>query len=264
MLALALVGLGLAWLWHLEARAPVTAKSTGLRLRARLQGDRPFSGEARVGVAFITEEDRAEWEEFQREGRLGAGPSRLEDLANVSQWLTAPVTPDASGGGTLGSVPVPAAHLYRVLAWEPDGTFYWGELVPEKPPVEGVLDAGVLHATRPTGLKVLLTGGGSARPSERYSLSLSRVVEDTADAERASQLLPAVAQMAPSLAKAYDNDTWLPLSPEHELLLQPLLPDPEVRLQVRSDSGKQSEPVSVRLREGRVEKVVLDLARLFP
>jgi hypothetical protein len=234
-----------------------------LVLRATLLGDRAFSGEARVGVAFISEEDRAEWEQLRREGPSGAGPTRLVDLANVAQWLPAPVSPEARGGGTLGPVPVPLAHRYRLLAWEPEGTFYWGDFVPEGTPRAGVLDAGELRATRPTGLRIRLTGAGSARTSGRYHLSLERVV-DPVDAERASELLAVVRLMAPALASALQDEALLPLALEEELLLQPLTPDRAVRLRVRSSAGRESAPVEVPLREGRVETVVLDVARLFP
>ncbi len=291
MLVGALLGLGLWWLWP---RAPETGAGSGrsvggarsseaaprvqvppgspeprsqesgaLLLRATLLGERPFSGEARVGVAFISESDRGEWEEARRAGEYGAGPARLEELANVRQWLTAPVTPEPRGGGTLGPVPVPAAHRYRLLAWEQDGTFHWGDLVPEGTLQAGVLDAGTLRATRPTGLRIRLTGARSDQASGRYLLSLSRVV-DPVEVERASDLLPVVRAVSPVLASALEDETPIPLSLEQETLLQPLPPDRAVRLSVRSDAGRESEPLEVPLREGRVETVVLDLARLFP
>jgi hypothetical protein len=239
------------------------AGSGALLLRATLRGERAFSGEARVGVAFISEADRIAWEEAQRESSSGAGPRRLEDLANVAEWLPAPVIPELRGGGTLGPVPVPVAHRYRLLAWEPDGTFYWGELVPQGLPRAGVLDAGELRAIRPTGLRVRLTGKSPTQVPGRYFLSIERVV-DPADAERASELLPVVRHLAPALASALQEGTLLPLVPEEESVLLPLPPDQAMRLRVRASSGLESEPWEVPLREGRVEEVVLELSRLFP
>ncbi|MFP2934145.1 carboxypeptidase regulatory-like domain-containing protein, partial [Pyxidicoccus sp. 3LG] len=157
------------------AEAPVHPEPGGLRLRAVLEGERPFQGEARVGAAFISDEDRRTWEAAKREGVGGAGPTRLEDLANVAEWKPAMVTPSAAGG-TLGPEPVEAAPRYRLLAWERDGTFWWGDVVPESPvPASGLLDAGVLRARRPTGVRVRLV---DARPEQGpFSVRLERVVD---------------------------------------------------------------------------------------
>lgn len=249
------------------AEAPARAAPVGLRLRAVLEGERPFQGEARVGVAFIAEEDRLEWEAAKREGGGGAGPSRLEDLANVAEWLPATVAPSAAGG-VLGPVPVPAAARYRVLAWEPDGTFWWGDVVPaadlaEVVPSAGLLEAGVLRAQRPTGVRVRLAG---ARPEHGpFSVRVERVVDTDARAvERASELLPMVRHVAPEVSAALSEGTSLPLSRDEDTSLLPLPPDLAVRLWPRSASGRESEPVEVPLREGRVESVVLDVDALFP
>ena len=262
-----------------EAEVPARAATGGLRLRAVLEGERPFQGEARVGVAFISEDDRLAWEAAKREGGGGAGPSRLEDLANVAEWLPATVTPSASGG-VLGPVPVPPAPRYRVLAWEPDGTFWWGDVVPEGASMTGppdstltghpaavsparTLDAGVLRARRPTGVRVRLAG---ARPEHGpFSVRVERVVDpDVRAAERASELLPVVRHVAPALSAALSQDTPLPLSSDEDTSLLPLPPDPAVRLWLRSASGREGGPVEVPLREGRVEWVVLDVDALLP
>jgi hypothetical protein len=339
----------------------------GLRLRAVLQGEHPFHGEARVGAAFISEEDRLAWEDARRERHGDAGPERLEALANVAEWRPVAVTPSASGG-TLGPVPVPRAPRYRVLAWEPDGTFWWGDLVvgerlslveldeggaptgglgpgeapatselyeggpltggvgpgemlspveqdeggpptgglgpderlspveldeggspigslkpgeapatseldvggpptgspgPGEAPATGELDVGVLRARRPTGVRVRLAG---ARPEQgAFSVRVSRVVaSDARDAERASELLPVVRHAAPALAEALAEGTFLPLSPAEDTPLLPLPPDPAVRLWLRAASGLEAGPVEVALREGRVERVTLDVDALFP
>ncbi|WP_240360728.1 carboxypeptidase-like regulatory domain-containing protein [Pyxidicoccus caerfyrddinensis] len=228
--ALVVAGLVLWWVWPrtLEAEAvparpadvveavtptpvvsevPTRAEPEGPRLRAVLEGEHPFHGEARVGAAFISEEDRRTWEAAKREGGGGAGPERLEDLANVAEWRPAVVTPSASGG-TLGPEPVPVANRYRVLAWEPDGTFWWGDGVPES--VEGLVDLGVLRARRPTGVRVRLAG---ARPEQGpFSVRLERVVDaDSRVAERASKILPVVAHAAPVVAAALRDGTPVPL-----------------------------------------------------
>ncbi|MBZ4418059.1 carboxypeptidase-like regulatory domain-containing protein [Myxococcus sp. RHST-1-4] len=267
---------------------PAREGAHGPRLHAVLEGERPFQGEARVGAAFVSEDDRLAWEAARREGGGGAGPSRLEDLANVAEWRTAAVTPMASGG-TLGPELVPAAPRYRVLAWEPDGTFWWGDVVPGEVPASGGIDAGVLRARRPTGVRVRLVG---ARPEHGpFSLRMERVVDADARAvERASELWPVVQHVAPAVAAALRDGTplplssgWpavrhegpaaatpardgtpLPLSSGEDTLLLPLLPDPGVRLWLRSASGQEGTPVEVPLREGRVETVVLDVDALFP
>ncbi|QSQ28545.1 carboxypeptidase regulatory-like domain-containing protein [Pyxidicoccus parkwayensis] len=243
------------------AEAPVRAEPEGLKLRVVLEGEHPFRGEARVGAAFISEEDRRTWEAAKREGGGGAGPERLEDLANVAEWRPAAVTPTASGG-VLGPEPVPVAPRYRVMAWESDGTFWWGDVVSES--ATGIVDLGVLRARRPTGVRVRLAG---ARPEQGpFSVRLERVVDpDPRAAERASEILPVVEHAAPVVAAALRDGTLVPLTSDAgELSLLPLPPDPSVRLWLRSASGREGGPVEVRLREGRVETVVLDVDPLFP
>ena len=359
-LGLLLAGLVAWWRWPVPAAAPVaqavpaapvedTAFARvepppssplpleGLRLRVVLEGGRPFEGEARVGAAFISEADRQLWEVSRREGSEGAGPERLEDLANVAEWLPAEVTPTATGG-TLGPVPVPVAPRYQVMAWAPDGTFWLGDVVPENaltPAVleggvleggvlearhptgvleggvlqsrhptgvlkggvlqarqptgvleggvlqarqptgvlegdvsqarhqTGVLEGGVLQARQPTGVRVRLSG---ARPEQGpFFVRVERAASlDPRDAERASALLPVVRQAAPHVASALSDGALLPLSMDSPLALLPMPPDPEVRLWLRSASGREGGPVEVPLREGRVESVVLDVERLFP
>ncbi|WP_343073660.1 carboxypeptidase-like regulatory domain-containing protein [Pyxidicoccus fallax] len=186
---------------------PARVEPEGPRLRVVLEGERPFQGEARVGAAFISEEDR--------------------------------------------------------LAWEADGTFWWGDVVPEEVPASGVLDAGVLRARRPTGVRVRLVG---ARPEHGpFTVRMERVVEvDARAAERASEAWPVVQHVAPGVAAALRNGTSIPLSSEEDTALLPLLPDPAVRLWLRSASGREGGPVEVPLREGRLETAVLDVDALLP
>ncbi|MCE9670881.1 carboxypeptidase regulatory-like domain-containing protein [Myxococcus stipitatus] len=243
-----------------ESSPPVEAG--GLRLRAVLEGAHPFGGEARLGAAFISPEDERQWEAARREGWRGAGPERREDLANVASWERAPVVASASGG-VLGPQPVPRAERYQVMAWEPDGTFWWESWTPDAVPESGILDMGVLRARRPTGVRVRLEG---VRPEHgAFSLRVARVVaEDPRDVERASELWPLVRHAAPRVAAALEAGTALPLEAERASVLLPLPPDPAVRLWLRAGSGQEAGPVEVPLREGRVEDVVLDVATLFP
>src|SRR5690606_14360722 len=135
---------------------------------------------------------------------------------------------------------------------------------PEEAPAEGVLDAGELRPVHPTGLRVRLSG---VRPVQgaRYSLRVERVVAQApTEAARASDWLPVVHQVAPRLASALQDEVPLALSPEEDTLLSPLPPDAALRLRLRTEAGRESEPVEVPLREGRVETVVLEPARLFP
>lgn len=283
--ALVLAALVLWWLWPADVAAPMAparatvvpteaptavspppvtpepAHQEGLRLRVVLRGDVPFQGEARVGIASISDADRHLWEVSRREGREGAGPERLEDLANVSEWRPVEVTP-SSTGGTLGPALVPVAPLYRVVAWAADGTFWLGEVVPEDEGSTGVVEA-VLSARAPTGVQIRLTGG---RPEHGpFSLRVVRgSSRDVRDAERASELLPLIRQVAPDLASALADGTALPLSMGEPLELLPLPTDPAVGLVLRSAAGRESAWVEVPLREGRVEPVVLDVDSLFP
>lgn len=283
--ALVLAALVLWWLWPADVAAPMAparatvvpteaptavspppvapepARQEGLRLRVVLRGDVPFQGEARVGIASISDADRHLWEVSRREGREGAGPERLEDLANVSEWRPVEVTP-SSTGGTLGPALVPVAPLYRVVAWAADGTFWLGEVVPQEEGSTGVVEA-VLSARAPTGVQIRLTGG---RPEHGpFSLRVVRgASRDVRDAERASELLPLIRQVAPDLASALADGTALPLSMGKPLELLPLPTDPAVGLVLRSAAGRESAWVEVPLREGRVEPVVLDVGSLFP
>ncbi|MBJ6763537.1 carboxypeptidase regulatory-like domain-containing protein [Myxococcaceae bacterium JPH2] len=234
---------------------------SGLRLRATLAGDHPFRGEARLGVAFISEADRLTWERAQREGER-AGPSRLEELANVSTWSPVAVAPTA-GGGQVGPVDVPSAPRYRVLAWEEDGTSWSGDWMSGEPPRSGEVDLGVLRATPPTGVRVrLLSTHADAGP---FSLRVERGVDPLpAEAERASAWLSFVRLAAPALAAAMRDGSPLPVSSGQDAVLAPLPPDRRVRLWLRARSGQEAGPVEVPLREGRIEPVTLDADRLFP
>ncbi|RJS18333.1 carboxypeptidase regulatory-like domain-containing protein [Corallococcus sp. H22C18031201] len=241
-----------------RAEAPVPP---GLRLRATLAGDHPFRGEARLGVAFVSEADRLTWERARREGER-AGPSRLEELANVSTWSPVVVTPTASGG-ELGPVDVPSAPRYRVLAWEEDGTSWTGDWMSGAPPRSGGVDLGVLRATPPTGVRVrLLSTHADAGP---FSLRVTRGVDaQPAEAERASAWLTLVRLAAPALASALRDGSPLPVSLGQDTVLAPLPPDRLVRIWLRARSGQEAGPVEVPLREGRIEPVTLDADRLFP
>ncbi|RKI68574.1 carboxypeptidase regulatory-like domain-containing protein [Corallococcus sp. AB049A] len=233
-----------------------TVVDAGLWLTATLEGAHPFEGEARVGAAFISDSDRGWWEE---EGRLRfarTGPARLEDLAHVREWVESPVT-----GSVVGPVAVPSAPRYQVMAFAPDGTVWWGDEVPATQPVTGRVDLGVVKAHPPTGVRVRLEGARDLPGT--FFVRMQRGV-DPEHAEEASRLLPVLALAAPKLMHAFENDTPVPLSKDEETRLAPLPPDRSLRLWLRTPSGKQSEPVDVPLREGFVEPVTLDVAKLFP
>ncbi|RKG74478.1 carboxypeptidase regulatory-like domain-containing protein, partial [Corallococcus exercitus] len=236
------------------------AADAGLWLTATLEGSGPFEGEARVGAAFVSDSDRGWWEE---EGRLRfarTGPARLEDMANVREWMEAPVTASAQGG-VVGPVAVPSAPRYQVMAFAPDGTVWWGDQVPATQPVTGRVDLGPLREHPPTGVRVRLEGARDIPGT--FSVRMQRGV-DPENAEKASRLLTVLALAAPELMQAFENDTPVPLVNDGETRLAPLPPDRSLRLWLRTPSGKQSEPVEVPLREGSVEPVTLDVAKLFP
>jgi hypothetical protein len=150
---------------------------------------------------------------------------------------------------------------YRLLAWEPEGTFYWEDFLPGSPPTQGVLDAGVLRARSATGLRIRLT---HAPPGQtRYVARLERIADESS-AAHASELLPVMELAAPELAMALRDEAFLPLSTEEDTLFLPLLPDRAVRLWLQTEGGLQAEPWEVPLREGQVETVVVDLGRAFP
>ncbi|WP_223639087.1 carboxypeptidase regulatory-like domain-containing protein [Corallococcus sp. EGB] len=239
---------------------PVAAADAGLWLTATLEGAQPFEGEARVGAAFISDADRGWWEE---EGRLRfarTGPRRIEDLANVREWVEAPVSASAQGG-VLGPVEVPSAPRYEVMAFAPDGTVWWAEQVPASPPTTGVVDLGVVKARPPTGVRVRLEGARDVPGT--FSVRMQRGV-DPRNVDAVGRLLPVLTLAAPELMHAFENDTPVPLAKDGETRLAPLPPDRSLRLLLRTPSGKQSEPVEVPLREGSVAEVTLDVARLFP
>ncbi|NRD63383.1 carboxypeptidase regulatory-like domain-containing protein [Corallococcus exiguus] len=248
----------------LEAAHPVeaaAASDAGLWLTATLEGAHPFAGEARVGAAFIIEGDEGWWEEEKRQKAISlVGPSSLEDLANVREWMTAPATA-SSQGGVVGPVAVPPAPRYQVVAFEPDGTFWWADFVPGALPKTGTLNAGVLRANRPTGVSIRLDGARNMEGA--FSVRIERDV-DPHDAERASALQPMLALVNPDLGWALVNGSPVPLSPDADTRLAPLPPDRGVRLWLRAPSGREGGPVEVRLREGTVTPVTLDVARLFP
>ncbi|RKH68242.1 carboxypeptidase regulatory-like domain-containing protein [Corallococcus aberystwythensis] len=232
----------------------------GLWLTATLEGSRPFEGEARVGAAFISDSDRGWWEEEGRQRIARTGPARLEDLANVREWVEAPVTASAQGG-VVGPVEVPSAPRYQVMAFSPDGTVWWGDHVPATQPVTGRVDLGRLREHPPTGIRLRLDGARDIPGT--FSVRMQRVADpETVDA--VSRLLPVLALAAPGLMHAFENDTPVPLVKDGETRLAPLPPDRSLRLWLRTPSGKQSEPVEVSMREGSIAQVTLDVARMFP
>lgn len=255
---------------------------TGLWLEATLivpgplvQGGR-FRGKALVGPAFVSADDRRQWEEALAERAPGAGPRRLEELANVREWLPAPLTVrhgrdeggQSRGGGAgdggvrLGPVAVPPAPRYRVLAWQGDGTFYWGDFFPGRIPERGLLDAGRLAPMPPTGVRLRLV---HARPEfEPYHARLERVVAGEAAAERASSFWPVLEHVVPEVARTLRGEAEVPLAVERETQLAPLLPDRALRVRVTSAVAGVGEPVEIALSEGEVTGVVIDLARVFP
>ncbi|HEX2571601.1 MAG TPA: hypothetical protein VH877_18720, partial [Polyangia bacterium] len=246
-------GDGRAGLW-LEARLLVPGPLTqGVQLR----------GKGLVGPAFVSADDRRQWEEALAERAPGAGPARLEELANVREWLPAPVTVGDAGAGAvrLGPVAVPAAPRYRLLAWMEDGTFYWGDFFPAHVPERELLDAGALAATRPTGVRLRLVHARSEL--EPYAARLDRVVTE-AGAERASSLWPVIEHLAPEVARALRGEAEVPLAVEGETRLAPLLPDRALRVRVTSAVAGAGEPVEIALVEGEVRVAEIDLARVFP
>ncbi|NBD10079.1 carboxypeptidase regulatory-like domain-containing protein [Corallococcus silvisoli] len=243
-----------------EAVPPVEVADAGLRLTATLMGAHPFIGEARVGAAFVSDEDRGWWEEEGRRRFARTGPSRLEELANVREWVKAPVIASEQGG-RVGPVEVPSAPRYLLAAFEPDGTIWWADHMPATQPVTGTVDLGVLREQRPTGVRVRLEGARDVQGT--FSVRLQRVVEP-AEVEQASALLSVLAMAAPELMHAVQNDDFIPLVTDGETRLAPLPPDRSLRLWLRAPSGKRGLPVEVPLREGSVEPVSLDVAKVFP
>ncbi|MBN8230806.1 carboxypeptidase regulatory-like domain-containing protein [Corallococcus macrosporus] len=240
----------------------VEAPDAGLWLTATLEDSRPFEGEAHVGAAFVSDADRAWWEN-DREFSLRAEPSRLEDLANVREWKKAPVTATAQGG-VVGPVEVPSAPRYEVMAFAPDGTVWWADQVPPSQPVTGVVDLGVVKARRPTGIRVRLEGARGIPGT--FSVRMHRGLHGLSTEEiiRISYLLPALTLAAPELIHALQHDVFLPLLTDGETRFAPLPPDPVVWLVLRTPAGRRSRDVEVPLREGSVELVTLDVAKLFP
>jgi hypothetical protein len=246
-----------------DGGAGLWLEATLLAPGPEVQGVR-LRGQGLVGPAFVSADDRRQWEEALAERAPGAGPTRLEELANVREWLPAPLTVRDGGDGRvrLGPVAVPPAPRYRLLAWQEDGTFYWGDFFPAQLPERGHLDAGTLKATRPTGVRLRLV---HARPElEPYFARLDRVVAEEAAAERASSFWPVVEHLAPEVARALRGDAAVPLTVEGETRLAPLLPDRALRVRVTSAAAGTGEPLEIALREGEVTGVEIDLARVFP
>ncbi|HET9449308.1 MAG TPA: carboxypeptidase regulatory-like domain-containing protein [Aggregicoccus sp.] len=240
-----------------QALAPA-APDTGLRLVATLlSAPEGAPVQARVGAAQVSAEDRAQWEEVRREG--GQAPLSVLELANVAEWLEAPLFPAEDGATRVGPVPVSPAPRYRLVAWAQDGTAWEGDLVaPEG--ARGTLDFGALRPLRATGLRVELVGRGAER--EGYRVRLSRAPRDEQDAARAAAALPRVRLLRPELAHALEGEAQLPL--RDGSVYAPLPPDAALRLTLVAPTGREAQPLLVPLHEGRIEHLQLDVERLFP
>lgn len=243
---------------------PTPTPAIPLRLQATL---RPSGGPGRlqakgmVGPARISDEDRGEFELQKSQGGAGAGPARVEDLANVVEWIEAAVDPDDVGGGVLGPVEVEPAALYRIFAWDADARYYLGEFIPPTvAPEDGLYDAGELDPISPTGIRVTLVNNFLKEPS--FLLRLVRQPnEKTADLD--SAMAPLIEWIAPELAGALGENVPLVIDPEKPTEFLPLFPDPAIQLKFATLAGTDGYPVDVQLERGRVKDIRIDLADVF-
>ncbi|MBI5154174.1 hypothetical protein HZA57_02970 [Candidatus Poribacteria bacterium] len=245
------------------APAATSAAKPALQLRARLlpSGGGTLALKGTAGIARISEEDAAEYRMWLEAGAQGAGPSSLIELANVREWLPAPVTPAEGGAAVFGPIEVPEAPLYRILAWAADGRYYLRDFeLPELLPADRVLDAGDIAVTTPTGIRVTVVNNTPGEPS--YLLQLGRA-PDQLTAEDASRTAPIIERVSPELATAFMEDLPLPIAAEEPLEIVPVFPDPAIRLTLLTLTGTAAEQVTVPLEIGRIKDVQLDAGAAF-
>ena len=250
--------------------SPVSSESTAspekhsLRLTARLLpsgGANPESLRARVGLARISAEDLAEYNAWVEGGREGAGPEDVTDLANVAQWIEAPVRRLEDGGAVLGPIEIAEAPVYRILAWESDMRYYMGKVeLPDPAPADGLIDGGELSVHLPTGLVVKLINNPMDLP--HYLANLDRVTDDKT-AEEASRISPLMQAAAKDLYDAIQGDLMYLMTAGEDVEMIPLYPDPAIRIRLSTLEGLEASAVEVKLEPEKVRTVELDLRELF-
>lgn len=243
---------------------PSPTPAPALRIQARLlPSGAPLvtEAQARIGITEINEEDRREFETRREDDFTEAGPSRVEDLANVVRWIVAPVAPEPEGGWRLGPVEVPPAPVYRIYAWDSEAYYYLAEIIAaDTPDSGGLYDAGELAATPPTGLRVELINPAPGEP--HYLLKVGRV-PNPVTAEEDTRVAPLIEWLAPAVALAFSESMSLPVSSEEVREYYPLYPDPAIRIIVSTLAGYESHPFEEPLEFGRIKTLRLDINALL-
>lgn len=240
---------------------PAPAPTPGpVTLTAMLHG--AGKSRARIGIAQISPEDRAVYEESRDEPN---GPRVVSDLANVAQWIDVePAT--AEGGARIGPATVPPAPVYILGAVEESsGDLFFTRFVFDEggavPASGAALDAGVLERRAPTGLRVRLTNAPEGYGA--FDLFVSRL-PNPGTAEQSSAWLSMTAWLSPAAYAAVGEGEPMPLSLDTPALAAPLPPDPAVQLVLRAPTGESSQPRVVPLSEGHIIDVDLDAAAMIP
>ena len=214
----------------------------GSRFQTRLLPDADVGADptsVRIGLARISPEDAAAYDEWVLGGAEGTGPASVDELATVERWVPAPAQRLNDGSVLVGPVELPAADRYELQARGTDSLHYyaaafaWADAPPSLPPV---VAAGLRVHRDPAG-------AGDAR------VLLRRVASDPA-ADHWQRLLE---REAPELLAAFD-EAALPIAMSQ--VLAPLPPGRvDVVLQV---DGVEAQTLPVTLLAGQVTDVTFD------
>lgn len=217
--------------------------------------DRRLQG--RIGVMRIDPEDLAEYEQGLIENLTGAGAKDPAELANLSEWIEAPITHIAAKKYRLGPVVVPAADSYSVVAWADDFRFFIQAYEVTTSDIYRIHDVGDLAENQPTGLRINLTGADDEQSI--YQLRINRSANEPR--RKANQLFGLLLPlMAPDIASAYADS--LPIKVHSGSVVLPLIPEERLRITPITTTDLQGASVEVNLQSEQIIDVDVDVSTL--
>lgn len=217
------------------------APARALAFATRLLPDAGIAAQpasVRIGLAYVSADERAAHLAWLRGGAQGAGARSLSELATVTRWIEAPATADAGGVVTVGPLDLPAADRYVLQARADDGLrFYEAAFTGADAPAE-------VRPRVAAGLRVRAPRG-IAKPG-----LLLRRIEGGAAADWQTLLQ----REAPEVLAAYDEQPLLLAG--GTTVIAPLPPGPLAVVAVVE--GVESERRVLNLSAGRFLDVDLD------
>lgn len=232
------------------------------RLRCPSQEACAALTQVRVGLGFIDESDRREFEASRVAPGSGSAPRSLDDLVNVRHWRTVSPTLDGPGVLRVGPIELPRCDAYDLLAWNNDALIYYYRRIhaPDAAATSSSLDAGLLEPESFTGVRLTLRGEA---PFSSCRAIIERVPAAEGE-ETAGRFFNLARLMAPEFTEALSVGTPVDIVVGQPNLLVPLPPDEALRITLVAPSDVEAAPVEVPLVAGKIVDASIDLSDVFP